>query len=270
MRDIFDLYDVLIQSESIRAYFKQEWRMNALELEKLIIRANVPLTDKLSYLLWVRDKVAYGKDRRILAEMADLFEKVIKEIYRPKEGLWEYKVSSLHLESDRDDTELTNFFSTYSAVENVFPSYYIVLDTLSVNKRQSEHSPIPCYHVVQYVRQEDGSLDFHIAHSLKWIDGILSATSFAMPDRIAERLGVRQAVHYRIHETLSNFPLPSGKGIVRLMTPMMEAPLYGEVRSTLDEMDNWVHTFIPYGKKFKDCPPIDLSQDRPVKYFQYL
>ncbi len=261
MTEIFELYDALIQSEDIREFFKKEWLMSVSELEKLIIHARVSLIEKLSYLIWLRDYVAYGKDKKILAEMVDLYEKAIYEIYHRSDERIEYKISNIRLDSDSDDTDLTSFFSTYLSNERIYHYPITPFDVLADEKNKLKHSHvIPHYKVVQSMRQADGTLIFNIAYTLTWLQGVLSAIDFVMPEAFVSSIGVRMPVYYRIHETLRNFPLPFGNNSeIRIITPMMKKPLHGRLTSTLDEMDNWTHTFKPFGDYYKNCPPLDLS-----------
>lgn len=265
MQEIFGLYDVLIKSEDIREYFKKEWLMTADELEKLIIHSHVPLINKLSYLITVRDEVAYGKDRKSLADMVSLYEKAVHEIYHNADERLELKVSNLRLESDRDDTELTSYFDTYLYNERVFNSPDVMFDTLSEDKVKLKNSHIiPYYNVVQSMRLEDGSLDLRIAYRLTWVNGVLSAIDFTMPEEFLEKNAIRKGVYYRKHETLRAYPLPfDNNSAVRIQTPMMRRPLHGKIISAFDEMNCLTsYTFKPYGDYYINCPPIDLSNHK--------
>lgn len=263
MKIISDLYDSLIKSEDIREYFKQEWKMSAQELTSLIIHSHIPLINKVLYLSMIRDEVAYGKDKKNLADMVSLYEKAVHEIYHNADERLELTVSNLRLESDIDDTELTSFFDTYLTNERVFQSPDIMFDKISEDKAKLRHSHIiPYYNVVQRLRSDDGTLESRIAYRLTWIEGVLSAIDFTMTDKSLESMGISKEAYYRKHETLRGYPLPFANSEVRIQTPMMKRPLHGRVTSILNGYDDWVHTFKPFGDYYANSPPIDLSNQK--------
>ena len=263
MNGIFDLYDVLIQSKDIRDYFKQMWLMNALELEKLIIHANVPLTDKLSYLVWVRDNVAYGKDKEILSDMIDLYEKAIDEIFNTNSENLKFKVADIRLHSDEDESELINYFLICNDNWRTFDSFSDMNNNLSENKSlDANEGIVPYYRIGQYIQQSSGVLERQIFYTMTWIKGTLSVTDFIMDNDHLKKLGVREAVDFRRSEGLKDIPLPFNNDEVQIATPMMKHPICGKVVKALDDNEDYVYLFYPADDKFMKCPPLDLSYQK--------
>lgn len=233
--DPSDVY-ATIKSLEIRNFFKNHIRLNVLEREKIILKSDISMQQKISM---IKQLALYGseQDAALLNEHCGILKKCMADIYHPAQRtifILEYVEPYFEDCRIKKNRYLNGAFDT---IEEVLCKAESDLKNIEMQR----YGSITLLQVPRSGKRKN-LFDFTIS----WIDDSWQVKDIMLDEKYLLSCGFsKKAVEYLLiwsFVSLEHFPLPfEEKSQLKLQTPFMEEPFYGILDSGCGYMGEWHH-----------------------------